>query len=66
MWNCDITYITKLVDNLTVIIWIFKVKMFTIMLIQHITIPHTSLECWRPQLSNDVLHNGVHPVLVFW
>ena len=23
----------------------------------------TSLECWRPLLSNDVSHNGVHPVL---
>ena len=27
-----------------------------------ITIPHTSLQCSIPQLSNDVSHNGVHTV----
>ena len=29
----------------------------------NITIPHTWLACWRPQLPNDGSHNGVYLVL---
>ena len=31
--------------------------------IRDITIPHTPLECWRPQLSIDESNHGVHPLL---
>ena len=62
VWNCAILYINIMWGIVTVTIQIITVKLLIIMFI-YMTIPHTSWECWRPQLSNDVLHNDVHAVL---
>ena len=30
---------------------------------QHINMPHTPLECCKPELASDLSYNGVYPVL---